>query len=57
MPILSPHDAPGSADQPGQLLEAAADAVGDEVDHAVLEHQHQLAAAPAEGVLSQVLSQ
>jgi hypothetical protein len=30
------------------LLEAAADAVGDEIDHAVLEHQHQLAAAAAE---------
>ena len=27
------------------MLEAAADAIGDEIDHSVLEHQHQLAAA------------
>mgnify|MGYP003289372920 CR=1 FL=1 len=43
-----PHDRASAADQPRQLLEPAADAVGDEIDHAVLEHQHQLAAAAAE---------
>ena len=42
---LPPHDRSGASDQPRQLLEAAADAVGDEIDHPVLEHQHQLAAA------------
>ena len=40
-------EGPGAAEQPRQLLEAAADAVGDEIDHAMLEHQHQLAAAAA----------
>src|SRR6266550_8182405 len=39
------HDRSGAADQPRQLLEAATDAIGDEIDHLVLEHQHQLAAA------------
>ena len=45
---LAPDDRSGAADQPRQLLEAAADAVGDEIDHLVLEHQHQLAALAAE---------
>src|SRR5262245_40958423 len=39
----APDDRSGSTDQSRQLLEAAADAIGDEVDHLVLEHQHQLA--------------
>src|SRR6266704_1026520 len=43
--VLAPDDRSGTADQPGQLLEAAADAIGDEIDHSVLEHQHQRAAA------------
>jgi hypothetical protein len=34
-------DRAGTADQPRQLLETDADAVGDEIDHAMLEHQHQ----------------
>src|SRR3954470_24849535 len=45
---LAPDDAPGAADQPRELPEAAADAVGDEIDHAMLEHQHQLAPPAAE---------
>ena len=43
-----PHDRPGAADQPRQLLEAAADAVADEINHPVLEHQRQLAATALE---------
>ncbi len=45
---LAPDDRSGAADQPRQLLEAAADAIGDEIDHPVFEHQHQLAAVAAE---------
>src|SRR5450631_3737647 len=44
MTMLAPDDRSGAADQPRQLPETAADAVGDEIDHSVLEHQHQLAA-------------
>lgn len=42
---LSPYDRSGAADQPRELLETAADAIGDEIDQFVLEHQHQLAPA------------
>src|SRR5262249_54457430 len=45
---LAPHDRAGTPDETGELPEAAADAVGDEIDHAMLEHQHQLAAIDAE---------
>ena len=41
-------DRAGAADQAGEGAEAAADAVGDEVDEPVLEHQHQIAALAAE---------
>src|SRR5277367_988224 len=44
----APHDRSRAADQPRQLPEAAADAVGDEIDQTMLEHQHQLAALTAE---------
>ena len=47
-PFLSPHDRSRAADQPRQLLETAADAIGDQIDQSVLEHQHQLAAVAAE---------
>jgi hypothetical protein len=36
-----PHDRACAADQPRQLLEAAADAIGDQIDHAMLEHQQE----------------
>src|SRR5439155_410921 len=39
----------GAADQLRQLLESAADAIRDQIDQAVIEHQHQLA-APASKV-------
>src|SRR6185312_1180827 len=45
---LAPYDGSGAADQPRQLLEAAGDAVADEIDHLMLEYQHQFAALAAE---------
>lgn len=36
---LSPDDRSGAAEQPRELLESAADAVGDEIDHLMLEHE------------------
>src|SRR6202012_1353129 len=35
---LTPHDGAGAADEPRELLETAADAVGNEIDKLVLEH-------------------
>ena len=43
-----PYDRTGTPDQPHQLLETAADVVGDEIDHPMLEDQHQLAGLAAE---------
>jgi hypothetical protein len=38
---LAPYDRSGASDRSRQLPEAAADAVGDEIDHPVLERPHQ----------------
>lgn len=46
--VLTPHDRSGAAEQSCKLLEAAADPIGDQIDHPVLEHQHQFTAAAAE---------
>jgi hypothetical protein len=43
--ILSFYDRAGAADQPRQLLEAAADAVGHEIDHA-FHVEHRMAKHP-----------
>src|SRR5450631_4156039 len=45
---LASNDRSGSADQPRQLLEAAADAVSDEIDQAMFKYQQQFAALIAE---------
>ena len=49
---LPPHDGPRAPHQPRQLLEAAADAVGDEIDHPVLEHQHQSCGLDCENAIA-----